>query len=157
MQLAAALRPLAESAPLIALLESFGERYQPAITDALLWRLGRKPVDPASDRALVQAIERGLRASGIGIDRFFFDAFAQPLPESYGDAWAEARAALDRYAPRAPRAHDYWRGDAPCSMLIDEVEAIWARIDADDDWSAFDVKMAQVRNMADALRLVEDG
>ncbi len=46
MQLAAALRPLADSDPLIALLESFGERYQPAITDALLWRLGGKPIDP---------------------------------------------------------------------------------------------------------------
>ncbi len=156
MQLAAALRPLAESEPLIALLESFGERYQPAITDALLWRLGRKPIDPASDRALVQAIERGLRASGVGIDRFFFDAFAQPLPEGYGAPWDEARAALDRYAPRAPRTHAYWRGEAPCSMLIDEVEAIWARIAENDDWSALDVKVAQIREMADALRLVED-
>lgn len=41
-------------------------------------------------------------------------------------------------------------------MLIDEVEAIWARIAENDDWSALDVKVAQIREMADALRLVED-
>ncbi|MBS0284442.1 MAG: YdiU family protein, partial [Proteobacteria bacterium] len=116
MQLAVSLRPLAEAEPMIALLDTFGDRYQPAITDALLWRLGRKPLDPATDRALVQAIERALRASGAGIDRFFFDAFAQALPTEYGPEWDEARAALARYAPRANRAHPYWRGE-PCSML----------------------------------------
>ncbi len=151
MQLAASLRLLAESDPLIALLDTFGAHYQPAITDALLWRLGRKPIDPATDRATVQAVERGLRASGAGIDRFFFDAFAQPLPADYGVEWNEARALLDAHAPRGARAHPYWRGE-PCAMLIDEVEAIWSRIDADDDWSALDAKVAKVRELADALR-----
>lgn len=150
MQLAVALRPLAEAEPMIALLDTFGDRYQPAITDALLWRLGRKPIDPATDRALVQAIERALRASGAGIDRFFFDAFAQALPTEYGPEWDEARAALARYAPRATRAHPYWRGE-PCSMLIDEVEMIWSHIAEADDWSAFDAKVASIRAMGDAL------
>ena len=150
MQLAVSLRPLAEAEPMIALLDTFGDRYQPAITDALLWRLGRKPIDPATDRALVQAIERALRASGAGIDRFFFDAFAQALPTEYGPEWDEARAALARYAPRANRAHPYWRGE-PCSMLIDEVEMIWSRIAEADDWSAFDAKVASIRAMGDAL------
>ena len=150
MQLAVSLRPLAEAEPMIALLDTFGDRYQPAITDALLWRLGRKPIDPATDRALVQAIERALRASGAGIDRFFFDAFAQALPTEYGPEWDEARAALARYAPRANRAHPYWRGE-PCSMLIDEVEMIWSHIAEADDWSAFDAKVASIRAMGDAL------
>lgn len=155
MQLAVSLRVLAEAEPMIALLDTFGDRYQPAITDALLWRLGRKPIDPASDRALVQAIERALRASGTGIDRFFFDAFAQPLPAEYGPEWDEARALLDRHAPRAARDHAYWHG-APCAMLIDEVEAIWSRIADADDWSALDAKVARIREMGDALgQLVE--
>jgi uncharacterized protein YdiU (UPF0061 family) len=150
MQLAIALRLLVEAEPMIALLDTFGDRYQPAITEALLWRLGCKPLDPASDRALVQAIERGLRASGVGIDRFFFDAFAQPLPAEYGPEWDEARALMTPYAPRSTRAHPYWRGE-PCAMLIDEVEAIWSRIDAADDWSALDAKVARIREMGEAL------
>jgi len=153
MQLAVSLRVLAEAEPMIALLDTFGDRYQPEVTAALLWRLGRKPIDPDTDRALAQAIERGLRASGAGIDRFFFDAFAQPLPADYGADWDEARALLDQYAPRADRTHPYWRGE-PCSMLIDEVEAIWSRIAETDDWSALDAKVANIRAMGDAL-LVE--
>ncbi|WEK43945.1 MAG: YdiU family protein [Candidatus Sphingomonas colombiensis] len=150
MQLAVSLRVLAEAEPMIALLDTFGDRYQPAITDALLWRLGRKPIDPATDRALVQAIERALRATGVGIDRFFFDAFAQALPAEYAPEWDEARALLDRYSPRAPRDHAYWRGE-PCAMLIEEVEAIWSRIAEADDWSALDAKVARVRELGEAL------
>ncbi len=63
---------------------------------------------------------------------------------------AVARAALARYAPRANRAHPYWRGE-PCSMLIDEVEMIWSHIAEADDWSAFDAKVASIRAMGDAL------
>ncbi|QKR99628.1 YdiU family protein [Sphingomonas sp. CL5.1] len=150
MQLAVSLRPIAEAEPMIALLDTFGDRYQPTITDALLWRLGRRPIDPATDRALVQTVERALRASGVGIDRFFFDAFAQALPAQYGPEWDEARVALEQYPLRAARAHAYWRGE-PCSMLIDEVEAIWSRIAEADDWSAFDAKVASIRAMGDAL------
>ena len=53
-------------------------------------------------------------------------------------------------APRKNRAHPYWSGE-PCSMLIDEVEAIWAPIAATDDWSALHAKVATVRAMGDAL------
>ncbi|MDP1335027.1 hypothetical protein Q6252_28545, partial [Klebsiella pneumoniae] len=84
-----------EADPLIAALEGFAPAYQAAITQALLWRLGRSPTSPDADRALVQATERALRESGVSIDRFFFDAFAQPLPPSYGPEWDEARALLD--------------------------------------------------------------
>ena len=36
-------------------------------------------------------------------------------------------------------------------MLIDEVEAIWAPIAANDDWSLFDAKIASIRAMGAAL------
>ena len=36
-------------------------------------------------------------------------------------------------------------------MPIDEVEAIWARIDEADDWSALHDKVAAVRRMGEAL------
>ena len=37
-------------------------------------------------------------------------------------------------------------------MLIDEVEAIWARIAEADDWSLFEAKIAAVRRLGDAMR-----
>ncbi|MCU6453856.1 YdiU family protein [Sphingomonas sp. A2-49] len=150
MQLAASLRLIAESDPLIALIEQFGGRYAPRIADALLWRLGVVPRGTAPDRALVQTLERALRATGVGLDRFFFDAFGGRLPESYGEEWAALRDALGPYAPRKERSHPYWQGE-PCGMGIEEVEAIWAPIAERDDWSALHAKVAAVRAMGDAL------
>jgi uncharacterized protein YdiU (UPF0061 family) len=150
MQLAASLRLIAESDPLIALLELFGPRYQPQITGALLWRLGVLPRAPEEDRALIQAMERALRTTAASMDRFFFDVFAGVLPERYGPEWDGFRAALAPYAPRKDRSHPYWRGE-PCSMLIDEVEAIWAPIAEADDWSLLHAKVAAIRAMGEAL------
>ena len=136
--------------PLIAVLEGFGDHYQPAVSDAVLWRLGVRPRDPESDRALVQAIESGLRGADALIDQVFFDGFGGQLPESYGAPFDAARAALAGYEPRGSRDHPYWRG-TPCSMLIDEVEAIWAAIDERDDWSLFNAKVTAIREMGAAL------
>ncbi|MGH6616378.1 protein adenylyltransferase SelO [Sphingomonas sp.] len=152
MQLAVALRAVSEAEPLIAALDTFGERYQPAVSDAVLWRLGLRPRDTESDRAVVQAVERGLRGEGASIDHFFFDSFGGQVPESYSAAFDEARAVLAAYQPRADRSHGYWQGDAPCSMLIDEVEAIWTAIDQRDDWAPLEAKVRAIREMGDALR-----
>jgi hypothetical protein len=73
------------------------------------------------------------------------------LPESYGGGFDDARAILAGYRARASRDHVYWHGE-PCSMLIDEVEAIWSAIDQRDDWSLFEAKIASIRAMGAALR-----
>jgi uncharacterized protein YdiU (UPF0061 family) len=150
MQLAVSLRLLVETEPLIAALDRFAPLYSEAVTQAILWRLGVIPGDPDADRSLVQAVERALRETEVPIDRFFFDAFGGRLPDAYGTGWTEVRDALAGRTARGERAHPYW-SDAPCSMLIDEVEAIWARIDQDDDWSALEAKVATIRAMGDAL------
>ncbi|MGN6374571.1 MAG: protein adenylyltransferase SelO family protein [Sphingomonas sp.] len=153
-QLAVSLRLLSDAEPLVAARASFAARYQRAVADAILWRLGVRPRDAAADRALVQTVERALRGTGLSIDRFFFDAFGGQLPDTPpydGEPFAETRALLASYGARATRDHPYWRGDAPCSMLIDEVEAIWAPIAEADDWSRFEAKVAAVREMGRAL------
>ena len=117
------------------------------LTHALL---GVRPREPEADRDLVQATERALRTSRVGIDRFFFDAFGGTLPDTYAEPWAEVRAALLSYEPRKDRSHAYWSGE-PCSMLIDEVEAIWAPIAEHDDWTLLNEKVASIRAMGEAL------
>ncbi|PCG15509.1 MULTISPECIES: protein adenylyltransferase SelO family protein [Sphingomonas] len=150
MQLAVSLRPLADAEPLIAILDTFGDLYQPAVAHAILWRLGRAPLDAGRDRALVQAVERALRGTGTAIDRFFFDAYARDLPADYGAGWEEARAALAAFPVIGDRSHSFWSG-APCSMLIDEVEAIWSAIDERDDWAPFHAKVTRINEMREAL------
>ncbi len=150
MQLAVALRTICDAEPLIAALEAFPEIYQREVSAAMLRRLGVMPRGDAEDRALIQTIEPVLRATETPIDHLFFDAFGGLLPESYGDPFVAARAALAAYAPRKDRSHPYWSG-APCAMLIDEVEAIWAAIDLRDDWGPFEAKIAAIREMGEAL------
>jgi uncharacterized protein YdiU (UPF0061 family) len=152
VQLASALRLVTEVEPMVERIETFGARYQAALTDRMLWRLGVTPRTPAEDVALVQAIEAALIATGEGLDRFFFDWMGGceriPRPDP---AWQPLREALAGYAPARSLDHPYWSGE-PCSMLIDEVESIWDRIAAEDDWSAFETKIAAIRTMGDALR-----
>lgn len=148
MQLAVALRTVSEAPPLIEALEGFHEAYQSAIGDALLWRLGVTPRDTASDRAIVESLERALRTPGVTIDRFFHDSFGGNVPP--GDAFAPLRTALAGYTARRPRDHPHWQGE-PCSMLIEEVEAIWSAIDRDYDWHPLYAKIDAIRAMGEAL------
>ena len=149
-QLAASLRLVADSEPLIAALDAFGPHFQAALTEAILWRLGVRPRDASSDREVARATERTLRETGMSLDSFFHDAFGGSLPASYGSDWDEWRDALAGYAPRKPR-DAYWSGE-PCSMLIDEVEAIWDAIAERDEWGPLHAKVAAIRAMGAALR-----
>lgn len=47
-------------------------------------------------------------------------------------------------------AHPYFQREAPRTMLIDEVEAIWAPIAEADDWSLFDQTLKEIFEMHDA-------
>ena len=151
MQLAICLRQIVgEPEPLIAALEQFGLRYQQFVTAALLWRMGVIPRGGTEDQALIDSVEGVLRSTGFSVDRFFFDVFGGTLPDSYPAEFEPVRQALAGYRPRKARDHRYWSGQ-PCSMLIDEVEAIWKPIAAADDWSVLHRKIESVREMAVAL------
>ncbi len=152
MQLASSLRLISEEEPLIEAMEVFPETFQREVATAMLWRLGVVPRGPEHDRPLIGAIEAALVETDTPIDRFFFDGFGGTLPESYGEAFADLRAQFAGYEPRKPRDHAYWSDPAPCAMLIDEVEAIWAAIAQGDDWGPLTAKVAAIRRMGEALR-----
>ncbi len=152
LQLASSLRLIAEEAPLIEAMDTFPEIFQREVAEAILWRLGIVPRGPEHDAPLVGAIERALVETGTPIDLFFFDGFGGALPDSYGEEFADLRAQLASYQPRKPRDHSYWSGEAPCSMLIGEVEEIWARIEQGDDWAPLNAKVAAIRQMGEALK-----
>jgi hypothetical protein len=58
---------------------------------------------------------------------------------------------VQAYEPTASLDHPYWSDPEPCSMHIEEVEAIWAPIADADDWSLFTGKVAAIRRMGEAL------
>ncbi len=157
-QLAGALRLIAPLEALKPPLEAFGARYQSALATAMLKRLGVISRGAEADTALVKAIEAGLTATQMAPDRFWFDwrggvrRGASPADTTYATAAFDAfRAAVSAYAGTPP-THDYWADADPCTMLIDEVEAIWAPIAERDDWSVLEAKIAAVRKMGEAMR-----
>lgn len=142
-QFAVALRLLADSAPLVAALERFGPLYMANVARRWCWRLGVEPQGIEADTRLVAVCEAAMREGGWQPDAFFFAHRA-----GRGAAAALSEALAD-YAPM-PADHPYWSDEAPQTMLIDEVEAIWAAIDQHDDWDPLHAKVAALRRMGAA-------
>jgi len=159
-QLAVALRLISDAPPLIAALERFGPLYQQALVRRFCWRLGVASQGVVADRHLVAAAEAVMMQGGVSIDAFFFAWMGDATPEcpaelvgTEGEAlWAAFGAIKAGYAPVRARTHAYWQGAAPQSMLIDEVESIWAAIAECDDWGPLFAKVDAVRAMGDALK-----
>lgn len=151
-QLAVSLRLVCEAPPLIEALERFPALYQAAIFRRFLWRLGVEPRGNDSDRALVEAAERAMVHEQIPIDRFFHEhrGGRVPDPAEYGEARVAFAGMLAAYQNPAATDHVYWVESQACSMLIDEVETIWAAIADDDDWNPLYKKIEAARLMSEA-------
>ncbi|MCY7281634.1 MAG: YdiU family protein [Sphingomonas bacterium] len=152
-QLGGCLVLVAEGPALAKILSSWQSQFEAALVAALVRRLGIAP-DPAADRDLVSALLVALRAQNMTIDRLFFDWRGGRVPDGQEYRAAEYAGLKRRLAGRnsLPHAldHDYWRDNGPCSMHIDEVEAIWAAIADGDDWALFEAKVAAIRRMGAA-------
>jgi uncharacterized protein YdiU (UPF0061 family) len=143
-QLAIALRPVCEAPPLVAALERFGPLYQAATARRFCWRLGVVSQGPKRDLAVIEAAEQTMREAQIGPDAFFF-AFR-------GGRNAQGPLAEELTSYEAlESSHAYWSDEAPQTMLIDEVEAIWAAIAERDDWQPLEAKIVAIRRMGEAL------
>jgi uncharacterized protein YdiU (UPF0061 family) len=133
-------------------LEAFAGHFHAALAAGMVRRLGLAPAGTEEDREVARAAVKALATKAVGIDRFFFDwrGGERPVGEDYADPAFEtlAKAIGNR---RGDRTHAFWSDAAPCSMLIDEVEAIWAAIAEKDDWAPFEAKVAAIRRMGDAL------
>ena len=160
LQLARSLALVAPVGPLQAALDLYTGAFQQALTGAVLERLGLVPMETERDLALVAALEAALARKTVPIDRFFFDwrggrrRGPSPADQAYaGEDFAALGAMLADYQA-APGAldHAYWSDAGPCSMHIEEVEAIWSAIDQRDDWAPFEAKIAAVRRMGEAMR-----
>jgi serine/tyrosine/threonine adenylyltransferase len=158
VQLAIALSRIANQNALIDAVNLFGDAYNAAMADRMLWRLGVVSRGVEEDAALVGAIETALLTQTVEIDRFFFDwAGGKRRAPSTDDALYEVEAfapftkAVAVYQPTRTLDHPYWQGDVPCSLHIEEVEAIWAPIALHDDWRALHTKVADIRDMGAAM------
>jgi uncharacterized protein YdiU (UPF0061 family) len=151
-QLGGSLSLVADPQQLSEALESWGDRFERALVAKLLWRLGVEARDETSDHQLARALVEALDQRSATIDRVFFDwrGGRDPGAQSYPSEPFRKLAALLEDRERSS-ARTYWSDSGPCSMHIDEVEAIWDAIATSDDWAPFENKIASVRRMGDAM------
>ncbi|HEV2081323.1 MAG TPA: YdiU family protein [Brevundimonas sp.] len=159
-QLGGALKPIGDAEALTAALNGFGPAYIRHLRAAFLERLGVRSLGEAADQRLLDATLALLREGGEALrwEPLFHDWFAGfassaralsgPRATLYQTkAFADFRFALFEHEPDRPERLEAPRfaGPEPEEMLIDEVEAIWAAIDRDDDWRPFEAKIARLR------------
>ena len=150
-QLAGSLTLIAEAPPLSDLLSGWSARFETSLVKELLRRLGVEQREEQEDRKLAAALIQALQSREAGLDRVFFDwrSGRDPGADRYpSEVFRRLAAALEGRS-REP-AHPYWSDAGPCSMHIDEVEAIWAAIAERDDWDPLEAKVAAIRRMGEA-------
>ncbi|MDB4934725.1 MAG: uncharacterized protein JWP87_1697 [Labilithrix sp.] len=165
-RLADALRVLVPAAPLGSPIASYEDRYDAALTQRTLARLGVAPRDADTDLALATATWSFLESSDVGFEQLFFDLYggsvregrarSGPARDAYeGTRWTELHDLLSLYEPRSPKsvADPYFQCDSPCTLLIDEIEAIWSAIAVANDFGPLEAKVADIRAMGRALSL----
>jgi uncharacterized protein YdiU (UPF0061 family) len=151
-QLAGCLSLVAEAPRLSDLLAGWSDRFEQALVEAMVRRLGIAPGD--HDREIAAALIKALASRAQPIDRVFFDwrGGRDPGAEAYPrEEFRGLANALEGHDRPEARSHPYWSDPEPCSMHIDEVEAIWSAIDERDDWEPVKRKVNEIRRMGEAL------
>ena len=165
-RLAECLLPFTSQEELEKVVRLFPELYREAFDRQLIRRLGLKPRDGSSDRALAEAFWRFLAASAMPFEQAFFDWFGgkarperaarSPHAAHYeSEAFVSVRDALEGYEPAdvALLDHDFFKRPAPVTMLIEDVERLWQSIDEDDDWAPLQHQLDETDAMREAYGL----
>jgi serine/tyrosine/threonine adenylyltransferase len=167
-QLAGSLSQIEETDLLVEALNGFGPAYREALAGAMIRRLGLKRRSAEQDVALANLAFRAIGEGGQSLrwEPFFFDWFCGPASEGRalggprsalydgpdGRAFRDALASCEPDRPERLEAAWFARPE-PEEMLYDEVEALWAQVAEHDDWSAFEAKVAAVRDAVAAWAL----
>ena len=162
-RLAESLLPLGEADDLEKALNRFWPAFQQAVWAAILDRLGLVSRGDEADSALATTLFEFLNTSQAPYEQAFFDwrggrlsaerAVRSPSAAHYAsEAFAPLRALIEAHepAPGVNLEHPYFAREKPRTMLIEEMEALWAPIAEHDDWSAFEKALAEIEQMRQA-------
>ncbi len=163
-RLAECLMGVAERDDLVSALDAFPQTFEPALSKAICRRLNILPRGHAHDVELLSALYLFLNASKLPFERVFFDWYGgvgsesraknSPMASHYETPeFANVKALLADYDIAAPERlkHPYFAGAVPCTLLIDEIESIWAAIADHDHWKPLVDKLSAISRMAQAL------
>jgi uncharacterized protein YdiU (UPF0061 family) len=151
------LIPIASREAIEPAFDTFADRFQTELARQTFARLGLLPGgDPTADRSLMQRFWGTMQQTAPPFQQVFHDLLGGGLPERLRAspllslyetaAWAETIEDL-RALPPAPGL-DAALGrapEAPETLVIAEVEALWSAIDRNDDWKPLAAKIAAIR------------
>ena len=156
------LMPFCSPAKLEAVLDGFSPAFGRSLAKATLDRLGLERGDLARTSPSLAWFTTSWTRAG------FRSSNSSSTGAAVRPAWSGRRRARPRSStvsrlstPCAPVCwsasppdsanldHPYFAGK-PCTLLIDEIEALWAPITAEDDWSGWHAKLNEIAVAAEA-------
>lgn len=162
-RLAECLVPLSNVSLLEDALNSYWQVFNDAVPAAYLRRLGLVSRGRETDATLIGALLSFMAESGAPYEQILFDwrggsadetrAARSPIAHVYkGGEFRRFYGLLEDFVATdtVNLGHEYFQRTQPRTMLIDDVEAIWAPIAEGDDWSIFEQTLAQILQMGDA-------
>jgi serine/tyrosine/threonine adenylyltransferase len=167
-QLAGCFALVCADEPLLDALNSFGTLYRDNLAEAIVRRLGLKPLSPPDNGVLAAVVFKALAEGGemLRWEPFFFDWFGGlasapralqgPRARLYDtETFRAFRTGLEAFETERENRlqHPYFQRAEPQELLYDEIEAIWAHIAERDDWTAFEAKLAGIGEAREALAL----
>lgn len=165
-QLAGALSLICDADALTSAVAVYPPAFAQEQRRLTLRRLGLTQRSEAEDVALLNAMYGFIARADLSWEGFLHDWFCgkasaeRALKGPRADAYASPHFTdfarlMDAYDPERPErlAHPYFAAPEPASLVIGEVEAVWDPIAGDDDWSAFEARLAHLEAARVALGL----
>lgn len=131
-----------ETEPLTEILQSYSEQLQSATIAQFFWRMGLdRSGHEGEDAKLAEACLKQLKAEQSPFETLFYASLTGQL-----DLLSPDLRDLLKDWPAHPISH------VPETMLIEEVEAIWAAIAERDDWQPLQDKISRLEQLCDLRR-----
>lgn len=164
-QLGAALKSASDDLNIQEGLDYFSDAFNLELQTRILTRLNLKSSYYPSEESfllaskLVAALFKFLLESKALYEQAIFDLHSGAITERLkkspqaklysGEAFENLLEIIDYFEVRDESVIEqkYFEQNSPSSLLIDEIEKIWAPIALQDDWSLFNSKIDQIRSM----------
>ena len=135
-------------------LQKFYPAIQLSLSAKLCWRFGVKPVCSQKAAEFVSLFFNATTSSKIKPDHLFHSFYAGFEAHQILSAPEPLRPllkVLKQLPARQKQRPQYFNEPLVSSLVIDEIESLWAAISDDDDWSLFEKKIAAIKAYSTAL------
>ena len=130
------------------ILARFSDLFNTEVQLAFLNRLNLTPLDPESNSSLLSEFFAVMQEQSLNFEQMFFDFNSKRVLQNPGNNRKSLLQKLEKFEVKLRNVleHDYFKNSRPCTLLIDEIEAIWKNISDANDWSAFESKLQSIRS-----------